>query len=115
MEHHQLRALQPQGRDHGEQEGPCPRGGTGEKEPTLEVLVLACGVLRSYVFLLIKLFDLFDRQHTCAHPSTRSYFVAPWFGLVERFPLASALPSHAALLASSVILQRQITPTFLLQ
>lgn len=30
VEHHQPGALQPQGRDHGEQEGPGARGGAGE-------------------------------------------------------------------------------------
>lgn len=91
MEHHQFRALQPQGRDHGEQEGPCPGRGTGEKEPTLEVLVLACGIFHANFSL--NLFDLSDPQHTSAHPSTQAYFVAPWFALVERFPLAPAFPS----------------------
>lgn len=47
MEHYQPGALQPQGRDHGEQERPCPRGGTGEKELAnklllMVILFLAC-------------------------------------------------------------------------
>lgn len=47
VEHHQPGALQPQRRDHGEQEEPCPRGGAGEKEQgdkllLMVTLLLAC-------------------------------------------------------------------------
>lgn len=41
VEHHQPGALQPQRGDHGEQEGPCPRGGAGKEGPTGELLLVA--------------------------------------------------------------------------
>lgn len=53
VEHHQLRAFQPQGRDHGEQEGPCPRGGTGERthlEVSMNYVLVACRVSCANIF-----------------------------------------------------------------
>lgn len=96
MEHHQLGALQPQRRDHGEQEGPCPRRGTGKKMQAntlllMVILLSACradGPILCLALLVSYILYLLDHLRALITSSPQPQALVLLFALIDAVQLA---------------------------